>query len=94
MKNDKNNHQKKQAAVSYTIVPKDLAGHLFAVTLTVAAPAPEGQVLALPAWIPGSYMIREFARNIVQHPRRVGRPAGRAGQAGQAFWRAAPAPAR
>ena len=55
----------KVAAISYTIVPGDLAGHLFAVTLTVAAPAPEGQVLALPAWIPGSYMIREFARNIV-----------------------------
>ena len=55
----------KAAAISYTIVPGDLAGHLFAVTLTVAAPAPEGQVLALPAWIPGSYMIREFARNIV-----------------------------
>lgn len=58
--------QKKQSAVHYTIVPKDLAGHLFNVTLTVAAPAPEGQVFALPAWIPGSYMIREFARNIVR----------------------------
>ena len=55
----------KGAAISYTIVPGDLAGHMFAITLTVAAPAPEGQVLALPAWIPGSYMIREFARNIV-----------------------------
>jgi predicted metalloprotease with PDZ domain len=55
----------KAAAISYTIVPRDLAGHMFAVSLTVALPAPEGQVLALPAWIPGSYMIREFARNIV-----------------------------
>jgi len=59
-------NQKKQAAVHYTIVPKDLAGHLFNVTVTVAAPAAEGQVFALPAWIPGSYMIREFARNIVR----------------------------
>jgi predicted metalloprotease with PDZ domain len=58
--------QKKQSAVHYTIVPKDLAGHLFNVTLTVAAPAADGQVFALPAWIPGSYMIREFARNIVR----------------------------
>ncbi|MFZ3287735.1 MAG: PDZ domain-containing protein [Telluria sp.] len=58
--------QTKQAAIQYTIVPKDLAGHMFEVTLNVAAPAPEGQVLALPAWIPGSYMIREFSRNIVQ----------------------------
>ena len=57
---------KKPAAIAYAIVAKDLAGHLFQVTLTVQAPAAAGQVFALPAWIPGSYMIREFARNIVQ----------------------------
>jgi predicted metalloprotease with PDZ domain len=53
-------------AIQYTIVPKDLAAHLFAVTVTVKKPAAEGQIFSLPAWIPGSYMIREFARNIVQ----------------------------
>src|SRR4051794_39309670 len=53
-------------AIRYTIVPKDLAAHLFEVSLTVDAPDHEGQVFSLPAWIPGSYMIREFARNIVQ----------------------------
>ncbi|MBB3223110.1 M61 family metallopeptidase [Pseudoduganella umbonata] len=53
-------------AVAYAIVAKDLAAHLFQVTLTVQQPAPDGQLLALPAWIPGSYMIREFSRNIVQ----------------------------
>jgi predicted metalloprotease with PDZ domain len=60
----KNPHD--QTAIDYAIVPKDLAGHLFQVTLHIAHPAPDGQVLALPAWIPGSYMIREFSRNIVQ----------------------------
>ena len=53
-------------AIRYTIVPKDLAAHLFEVTVTVDAPDPAGQACVLPAWIPGSYMIREFARNIVQ----------------------------
>jgi predicted metalloprotease with PDZ domain len=53
-------------AILYTVDPKDLAGHLFEVTLKFAIPAPEGQLFALPAWIPGSYMIREFARNIVR----------------------------
>ena len=62
----KKNPAKRTAPVQYTVLPKDLPGHLFEVTLEVAAPSPDGQVLALPAWIPGSYMIREFARNIVQ----------------------------
>ncbi|MCH8623040.1 PDZ domain-containing protein [Undibacterium sp. TS12] len=53
-------------ALTYTIVPKDLAGHMYQVTLDIAAPDAEGQVVSLPAWIPGSYMVREFARNIVQ----------------------------
>jgi predicted metalloprotease with PDZ domain len=53
-------------SIRYSIVPEDPAAHLFEVSLTVDSPAPEGQLFALPAWIPGSYMIREFARNIVQ----------------------------
>lgn len=53
------------AGIIYTIAALDLAGHLFRVSLTVSQPAAIGQVLSLPAWIPGSYMIREFSRNIV-----------------------------
>jgi predicted metalloprotease with PDZ domain len=53
-------------AIRYCIVPKDPAAHLFEVTLTIDTPDPTGQVVVLPAWIPGSYMIREFSRNIVQ----------------------------
>ncbi|WP_118184956.1 M61 family metallopeptidase [Paraburkholderia phosphatilytica] len=51
--------------IRYTIVPKQTAAHLFEVTVTVADPDPDGQRFMLPVWIPGSYMIREFARNIV-----------------------------
>ena len=57
---------KKLPAIAYTIVGHDLAAHLFHVSVTVAAPAEGGQIFALPAWIPGSYMIREFSRNIVR----------------------------
>ncbi|MYN19514.1 PDZ domain-containing protein [Rugamonas sp. FT107W] len=57
---------KNTPAIAYSIVGHDLAAHLFHVTLTVDAPAEGGQVFALPAWIPGSYMIREFSRNIVR----------------------------
>ncbi len=52
--------------IYYSIIPRDPAAHLFEVTLTVASPDPAGQIFSLPAWIPGSYMIREFARNIVR----------------------------
>ncbi len=51
--------------IRYTIVPKNPAAHMFEVTVTVAEPDPAGQRFVLPVWIPGSYMIREFARNIV-----------------------------
>src|ERR1700744_2251789 len=51
--------------IRYTIVPKQPAAHLFEVTVTVADPDPAGQRFMLPVWIPGSYMVREFARNIV-----------------------------
>jgi predicted metalloprotease with PDZ domain len=56
----------KVPALLYTIVPKDLAGHLFLVTLQIAKPDVQGQCVSLPAWIPGSYMVREFARNIIR----------------------------
>lgn len=49
----------------YRITPLRPEAHLFEVLLTIPAPAPTGQRVALPAWIPGSYMIREFSRNIV-----------------------------
>jgi len=51
--------------IRYVIVPKHPAAHLFEVTLTLTDPDPAGQRFTLPTWIPGSYMVREFARNIV-----------------------------
>ncbi len=49
----------------YQIQPIAPKAHIFGITLTVSTPDPNGQVLTLPAWIPGSYMIRDFARNVV-----------------------------
>ncbi len=82
--------QKKQSAIHYTIVPRDLAGHLFSVTLTVANPDPDGQAFALPAWIPGSYMIREFARNIVRIRAESAGAAVALTKLDKHTWRAAP----
>jgi predicted metalloprotease with PDZ domain len=49
--------------ISYRLDIADPHAHLFRVTLTVAQPAAE-QRLSLPAWIPGSYLVREFARHL------------------------------
>lgn len=49
----------------YVITAKDAAAHVFEVRVTVAKPDPAGQAFAVPAWIPGSYMIRDYARNVV-----------------------------
>jgi len=51
--------------IHYTIKPTNPAAHIFTVQCEVAKPDPKGQKLWLPAWIPGSYMIRDFAKNIV-----------------------------
>ncbi|HEY0722255.1 MAG TPA: PDZ domain-containing protein [Gammaproteobacteria bacterium] len=53
-------------SIHYEIIPVNPSAHLFEVTLTIAKPDPNGQVVSLPAWIPGSYMIRDFAKNIVE----------------------------
>ena len=49
--------------ITYRIEVADAHAHLFRITLTVPKPAAE-QRLSLPVWIPGSYLVREFARHI------------------------------
>ncbi len=63
------------APTRYTIFPKSPEAHLFEVSCTVDDPDPRGQRFALPAWIPGSYLIREFARNVVAVRAQNGRRA-------------------
>ncbi len=51
--------------LQYAIRIADHGAHLFEVTITIPSSTACGHILRLPAWIPGSYMIRDFARNIV-----------------------------
>jgi predicted metalloprotease with PDZ domain len=51
-------------AIQYTVWPADLHGHHFRIKLYIAHPDPNGQVLQMPAWIPGSYLIRDFSKQI------------------------------
>ena len=56
---------KHTAVVHFRVQVLDLHAHLFSVTLTIAKPAAL-QVLQLPVWIPGSYLVREFAKQVMQ----------------------------
>ena len=49
--------------VHYRVEVLDVTRHLFQVTLSVPRPQAT-QVLELPVWIPGSYLVREFARHV------------------------------
>lgn len=53
------------APIRYRLEPMDPAAHLFEVACTISDPDPMGQRVSLPAWIPGSYLIRDFARQVV-----------------------------
>jgi predicted metalloprotease with PDZ domain len=62
--------------ISYSVSVFDSHAHLYRVTLRIANPAPE-QRLSLPAWIPGSYLLREFARHLSRiEASQGGRPLG------------------
>ena len=75
----------------YRIRPKDPAAHLFEVSLTVDAPDPSGQVFAMPAWIPGSYMIRDYARHVVAIRAEAGGRAVDLKKIDKSSWQAEPA---
>jgi predicted metalloprotease with PDZ domain len=49
--------------IRYLIDASHTASHTFAVELRIARPA-RAQRLSLPVWIPGSYLVREFARHL------------------------------
>ena len=76
--------------ICYRLHPSDPAAHRFTVSCTVATPAPEGQRFALPAWIPGSYLIRDFARHIVAIRAEAGGKPVRLDKIDKHTWQAAP----
>ncbi|MES9930946.1 MAG: peptidase M61, partial [Candidatus Thiodiazotropha sp. 6PDIVS] len=50
--------------IFYKLRLKSPQSHTFEVELTINKPDPDGQVVYLPAWIRGSYLIRDYARHI------------------------------
>lgn len=51
--------------IKYHISPVDINNHKFHVSLSFDTVVGQQYTLSLPAWLPGSYMIRDFAKNII-----------------------------
>ena len=77
-------------AHQYCIRPLHPEAHLYEVRLTVAAPDPAGQVFFMPTWIPGSYMIRDYARHVVGIRAESDGTAVELGKLDKTRWQAAP----
>ena len=72
----------------YRVEIDDAQAHGWRVTLTLPGPAAE-QVLSLPVWIPGSYLVREFARHLSHLSAHQGRREVALVQRDKASWVAA-----
>ncbi len=80
----------KRSPIRYTLRPAAPSAHRFEVTCTVETPDPAGQCFALPAWIPGSYLIRDFARHIIAIRAEAGGTPVRLDKLDRHTWQAAP----
>jgi predicted metalloprotease with PDZ domain len=79
----------KNAPIHYAIRPANPEAHLYEVSCRVVCPEPAGQRFALPAWIPGSYLIRDFARHIVSITAEAGGKAVALSKIDKHTWQAA-----
>lgn len=52
--------------LDYRVQPLSPEAHVFAVELRITPPPAGDLILTLPAWIPGSYLIRNFARHLIR----------------------------
>ena len=76
------------APIEYCIEPGNLHAHLFDVTLTIAEPHALQRV-SLPVWIPGSYLVREFSKQLQHLTAQQGRTRLAAQQLDKCTWQLA-----
>ena len=74
------------AAPVHCLVEADnMHAHTFSVTLRIDAPSAQ-QCVALPVWIPGSYLVREFSKNLSHLTAQQGRTKLTASQIDKCTW--------
>ncbi len=77
--------------IQYRIGSAKPTAHLFDVELEISEPDSKGQQLSLPAWVPGSYRIRDFARHITSFSAHSGEDSVSVKKLDKSTWQCAPA---
>lgn len=77
-------------ALSYHVRPRAAGTRILEVICRIRSPDPGGQLVSLPAWVPGSYMIRDFARHVVALEASCEGGAVPLRKVDKSTWRAAP----
>lgn len=52
-------------AIRYIVSSPDPSSHYYHVSLELEGALPESLTVAMPVWTPGSYLVREYARNLI-----------------------------
>ena len=81
------------APITYRVESRDLHTHLFDITLTIAEPTLQQRV-SLPVWIPGSYLVREFSKQLQHLTAQQGRTPLAANQLDKCTWQIACKPGK
>ena len=76
--------------IRYQITSRHPGSHYFDVRIEIPEPDAAGQHLRLPNWIPGSYMIRDFSRNMLDLSACSGDETVAIEQLDKSNWRVAP----
>jgi predicted metalloprotease with PDZ domain len=74
------------ALIRYRVRLADLERHHFEIDCRIDDPASD-QTFSLPAWIPGSYLLRDFARHVIAVSAKSGRVPLPVEKIGAAVWR-------
>ena len=78
-------------SIVYTLGVTQARAHRFDITIEIESPEPTGQRLMLPAWIPGSYLVRDFARFVGRVVASDARGPVHIDKTSKHAWRCAPA---
>ncbi len=76
--------------IHYRIGASRPGAHVFEVSCRVEEPDPAGQRFTLPAWIPGSYLVRDYARHVLSFAAFAGEEEVVVRKLDKATWRCAP----